>query len=75
MALFSKPKTLPTADEALPGRSATMPVPEHHHALGTALQGPWPEGYEVAFFALGCFWGAERLFWQLDGGCITAVGY
>ena len=75
MALFSKPKTLPTAAEALPGRSATMPVPEHHHALGTALQGPWPEGHEVAFFALGCFWGAERLFWQLDGVYSTAVGY
>ena len=75
MALFSKPKTLPTAAEALPGRSAIMPVPEHHHALGTALQGPWPEGHEVAFFALGCFWGAERLFWQLEGVYSTAVGY
>jgi peptide-methionine (S)-S-oxide reductase len=62
-------------EEALPGRTETMPVPAAHHVLGTPLTPPWPEGAEVAEFALGCFWGAERRFWQLDGVFTTAVGY
>jgi peptide-methionine (S)-S-oxide reductase len=66
---------IPSADDALPGRDATMPVPESHTVLGTSLVGPYPEGMETAVVALGCFWGAERLFWQLDGVHTTAVGY
>jgi peptide-methionine (S)-S-oxide reductase len=62
-------------DEALPGRPDRMPVPEAHHVLGTSLQPPWPEGARTAVFGLGCFWGAERVFWQLPGVISTAVGY
>jgi peptide-methionine (S)-S-oxide reductase len=65
-----------TADDALPGRSEpAYQVPETHAVLGTPLQPPFPEGIEVAYFAMGCFWGAERLFWELDGVYSTAVGY
>jgi peptide-methionine (S)-S-oxide reductase len=65
-----------TPDEALPGR-ATTPylVPETHAVLGTPLKGPWPEGTQVLYVAMGCFWGAERIFWQLPGVVTTAVGY
>ena len=66
---------LPTAEEALPGRDIPMRVPARHTVLGTPLQGPFPEGSERAIFGLGCFWGAERKFWQLDGVVTTAVGY
>ena len=52
-----------------------MPVPERHFVLGTPLTGPWPEGMQTAVFGLGCFWGAERKFWQTDGVYSTAVGY
>jgi peptide-methionine (S)-S-oxide reductase len=76
VSLFSrKPLDLPTPDTALPGRSQTMPVPARHDVLGTPLQPPFPEGLEQAVFGLGCFWGAERKFWQLDGVYTTAVGY
>jgi peptide-methionine (S)-S-oxide reductase len=64
-----------TADEALPGRSDPMPVPARHEVLGTPLAPPYPEGSEVAEFALGCFWGEERKFWQVPGVITTAVGY
>ena len=65
-----------TPDEALPGRSEPgFEVPDTHAVLGTPLQPPFPEGIETAYFALGCFWGAERLFWGLDGVYTTAVGY
>ena len=62
--------------DALPGRTdQTMPVPAAHHVNGNPLTGPWPEGYETAVFGLGCFWGAERKFWQTPGVYSTAVGY
>jgi peptide-methionine (S)-S-oxide reductase len=67
--------TLPSAADALPGRDATMPVPAAHTVLGTPLAPPFPEGIEVAYFGLGCFWGAERAFWSLPGVYTTAVGY
>jgi peptide-methionine (S)-S-oxide reductase len=70
------PKTqMVTADQALPGRPTPMPVPERHEVLGTPLRPPYPAGTEVAEFALGCFWGAERRFWQVPGVVSTAAGY
>lgn len=72
---FGKKLTLPTAREALPGRSEKMPVPSAHYVNGHPLQPPFPAGMESAMFGLGCFWGAERKFWQLEGVYTTAVGY
>jgi peptide-methionine (S)-S-oxide reductase len=66
---------MPLAEDALPGRPEKMRVPERHFVLGTPLEPPFPEGTEVAVVGLGCFWGAERLFWQLPGVYTTAVGY
>ena len=66
---------LPTSDKALPGRSVEMPVADRHTVLGTPLKGPWPAGHETAVFGMGCFWGAERIFWQLPGVYSTSVGY
>ena len=74
MAWFTK-STMPTPDEALPGRTATMPVPLKHFVNGHPLIGPWPAGIETAVFGMGCFWGAERIFWQKAGVYSTAVGY
>ena len=62
-------------DRALPGREAEMPVPARHAVLGTPLQPPFPEGFEQAIVGMGCFWGAERVFWQAPGVYTTAVGY
>ncbi len=73
--MFGKSSRLPTAAEALPGRTETMPVPAAHYVNGHRLQPPFPQGLETAMFALGCFWGAERKFWQLNGVYSTAVGY
>src|SRR5712671_2761363 len=64
-----------SAEQALPGRPDRIRVPEKHFVLGTPLEPPFPEGTEVAVVGLGCFWGAERLFWQLPGVYTTAVGY
>jgi len=61
--------------QALPGRAQPMPVPARHEVLGTPLGGPFPDGVETAVLGMGCFWGAERLFWQADGVYSTAVGY
>ena len=63
------------AEEALPGRTQAMPLPGAHLVLGTPLAGPFPEGLEQAVFGMGCFWGAERKFWGIDGVYTTAVGY
>jgi len=69
------PKEMPTADEALAGRSESVHVPEEHFINGNTLEPPFPEDTEVAVFGMGCFWGAERRFWQLDGVYTTSVGY
>jgi peptide-methionine (S)-S-oxide reductase len=67
--------SMPTPEEALPGRLTSMPVPERHAVLGTSLRPPYPAGTEVAEFGMGCFWGAEKLYWQQPGVVSTAVGY
>jgi peptide-methionine (S)-S-oxide reductase len=73
--LFGAKSRLPAPEEALAGRSETMPVPERHFVNGHPLTPPFPEGYRTAVFGLGCFWGAERKFWQAEGVYTTAVGY
>jgi peptide-methionine (S)-S-oxide reductase len=73
--LFQKTLDLPTADTALPGRSAPIPTAETHFVNGHALKGPYPEGLETAVFAMGCFWGVERIFWKVPGVYVTAAGY
>ena len=75
MLFAQKPKSLPTPSEALPGRPAPIPTSDRHHVNGHALKPPSPEGMEEAVFGLGCFWGAERKFWQTDGVWVTAAGY
>ena len=72
--LFSKAK-MPQAKDALPGRADAMPVPERHFVNGNRLKAPFPEGFETSMFGLGCFWGAEKLFWQIPGAYSTQVGY
>jgi peptide-methionine (S)-S-oxide reductase len=73
--LFGDKTRAVTADEALPGRAERMPVPASHEVLGTPLEPPFPEGTEQAIFGMGCFWGAERVFWREPGVHTTAVGY
>jgi peptide-methionine (S)-S-oxide reductase len=78
MSLFDfsgKSAAMPTAATALPGRSEAMPVPERHFVNGNPLRGPFPESLRQALFGMGCFWGVERMFWQLDGVYTTAAGY
>jgi peptide-methionine (S)-S-oxide reductase len=77
MGLFTlrKKAGLPTAEEALPGRAEPIAVPDRHYLTGRSIKPPFPEGLEQAMFGLGCFWGAERRFWQTHGVWTTAVGY
>jgi peptide-methionine (S)-S-oxide reductase len=76
MQFFShKPKSIPSPAEALPGRSEPIMEPGEHTVLGTPIGGPYPDGFQIAEFALGCFWGEEKTFWQQPGVWTTAVGY
>lgn len=75
MSILRKSSRLPTAAEALPGRPDKMPVPKTHYVNGRELAPPFPAHLRLAMFGLGCFWGAERIFWQIDGVYSTAVGY
>ncbi|MCC8999221.1 MAG: peptide-methionine (S)-S-oxide reductase MsrA [Candidatus Contendobacter sp.] len=73
---YAKKKlTLPRPEEALPGRAQPLPIPERHYVNGHRIAPPFPEGLQWALFGLGCFWGAERRFWKLDGVYSTMVGY
>jgi peptide-methionine (S)-S-oxide reductase len=73
--LRSKKIELPTPEQALPGRAVEMPTAAKHTVLDTPLRGPWPLGLRIAVFGMGCFWGAERIFWRLPGVYSTSVGY
>jgi peptide-methionine (S)-S-oxide reductase len=75
MFLFSKPTVMVQPDEALPGRDEQMPVPAAHEVLDTPIAPPFPDGLEQAIVGMGCFWGAERVFWRAPGVYTTAVGY
>src|SRR4051794_5800575 len=75
MFLFREKTKMIDPERALPGRNERMPVPEKHYVLGTPLEPPFPEGMQRAVFGMGCFWGAERIFWQAPGVYTTAVGY
>jgi peptide-methionine (S)-S-oxide reductase len=76
MRFFGREKaTIVDSAAALPGRAEAMRVPDRHAVLGTPLQGPFPESVETAIFGMGCFWGAERIFWEANGVYTTAVGY
>jgi len=72
---FGKKSNMPSPEEALPGRSEQMQVPSDHYVNGNPLKAPFPETMQMAMFGMGCFWGAERKFWQLEGVFSTAVGY
>jgi peptide-methionine (S)-S-oxide reductase len=73
--MFFGKLSIPSRDQALPGRTAKMEVPREHFVNGNPLEGPFPAGMEIAVFGLGCFWGAERKFWEIPGVYSTAVGY
>ncbi len=73
--LMTKKTTMPAAADALPGRDQPIPTADRHFVSDRPLHGPYPEGTETVMFGMGCFWGAERLFWQTEGVWVTAVGY
>lgn len=73
--LLQKTLEMPTADTALPGRAQPIPTADVHFVNGHPLKGPYPDGLETAIFAMGCFWGVERVFWQVPGVYVTAAGY
>lgn len=75
LSFLTKKTTMPTAATALPGRPEPIPTANEHFVSRRPLKGPYPEGMKTALFGLGCFWGAERAFWRLDGVWVTAVGY
>ena len=73
--MLGRSTLMPKPEQALPGRAQKIAVPAAHHVLGTPLEGPWPDGMATAMFGMGCFWGAEKIFWQLEGVYSTFVGY
>jgi len=75
MTMLTKKFSLPSRDEALPGRAEPIRPSEAHFVNGRPLEGPYPDGMKTVLFGMGCFWGAERIFWQLPGVHVTAVGY
>lgn len=75
MFSMGKMMSMPRPDEALPGRTVPIPAPASHFVNGHPMSGPYPQGMQTAMFGMGCFWGAERRFWQADGVYLTAVGY
>tara|TARA_B100000678_G_scaffold183936_1_gene153731 strand:+ start:6692 stop:7339 length:648 start_codon:yes stop_codon:yes gene_type:complete len=74
MMFSRRPENLPTADAALPGRAEPLPTADKHFVNGNPLKGPYPDGFKTAVFAMGCYWGVERRFWQVPGVWVTAVG-
>jgi peptide-methionine (S)-S-oxide reductase len=74
-SMFEKKTKMPDPAHALRGRAEPLPTASHHFVNGNPLKGPWPDGMETVYFGMGCFWGAERLFWKTDGVYVTAVGY
>jgi len=75
LGMFRKAAEMPAPEQALPGRPETMPITNEHFINGHPIQAPFPEGMEQALFGMGCFWGAEKRFWEVDGVYSTAVGY
>jgi peptide-methionine (S)-S-oxide reductase len=75
MLFTRKQAAIVEPDSALPGREAEMRIPEKHYVLGTPIKGPFPDGVDTAVFGMGCFWGAERIFWEAPGVYTTAAGY
>ncbi|WP_281977873.1 peptide-methionine (S)-S-oxide reductase MsrA [Pseudorhizobium flavum] len=73
--MFNKKTAMPTPETALPGREQPIPTSDNHFVNGHSLHEPYPDGMEIAYFGMGCFWGAERLFWKIPGVHVTAVGY
>lgn len=75
MTRLTQKTLMPTPEQALPGRLESLPTAQSHYVSGRSLHAPWPENLQAVMFGMGCFWGVERLFWQLPGVYVTAVGY